>query len=40
MFANIISAIPDDILEKVFGECAEVTINRDGTITNEEVDHD
>lgn len=36
---QLINALPDEIMETIFGE-GRVTIHRDGTIETEEYDHD
>lgn len=39
-FVDILSSIPDEFLEDLFGNHAQITINSDGTISVDEYDHD
>lgn len=39
-FVDILSSIPDEFLEDLFGNHAQVTINNDGTISVDGYDHD
>jgi hypothetical protein len=39
-FISVIESIPEDFLKDLFGDHAQVTISKDGTISVDEYDHD
>ena len=39
-FENILQSVPDEFYMELFGDHVEVIVNRDGTISTEEYEHD